>query len=224
MPNTPNLIVMLTYNDRTVENAYEIFEQCKDSSIQYWGFKEEGIPSDEMKRLCSYMKEYKKTTVLEVVAYSEEECMNGARMAVECGCDILMGTLFYDTVNDFCKANNLTYMPFVGKVKDRPSILEGTVEDMINEANSYLKKGVYGFDLLGFRYTGDANKLIEEFVRRVDAPVCIAGSVNSFARLDDIKNTNARFFTIGSAFFENKFDGSFNEQLYKVCQYMNDNE
>ena len=26
----PELIVMLTYNDRTVENAREIFEHCKD--------------------------------------------------------------------------------------------------------------------------------------------------------------------------------------------------
>lgn len=224
MNKSPNLIVMLTYNDRTVENAYEIFEQCKDNKVQYWGFKEEGIPLEEMKRLYSYMKDCGKTTVLEVVAYSEDECMNGAKMAAECGCDILMGTLFYDSVNDFCKANNLKYMPFVGKVKNRPSILDGTVEDMINEANSYLQKGVYGFDLLGYRYTGNANKLIEEFVAKVNAPICVAGSINSFARLDDIKNTKAWAFTIGGAFFENKFDGSFDEQVCKVYQYMNDNE
>ena len=115
-------------------------------------------------------------------------------------------------------------MPFVGKVKNRPSILEGAVEDMINEANSYLKKGVYGFDLLGYRYTGNANKLIDEFVEKVDAPVCVAGSINSLARLADIKNTEAWAFTIGGAFFENKFDGSFDEQVRKVDQYMNDNE
>lgn len=215
---------MLTYNDRTVENAYEIFEQCKDNKVQYWGFKDKGIPLEEMKRLYSYMKDCGKTTVLEVIAYSEDECMNGAKMAAECGCDILMGTLFYDSVNDFCKANSFKYMPFVGKVKNIPSILDGVVEDMINEANSYLKKGVYGFDLLGYRYTGNTNKLIQEFVEKVNAPICIAGSINSFARLDDIKNTKAWAFTIGGAFFENKFDGSFDEQVCKVYQYMNDNE
>lgn len=220
MNKSPNLIVMLTYNDRTVENAYEIFEQCKDSKAQYWGFKEKGIPLEQMKCLYSYMKECGKTTVLEVVAYSESECMDGAKMAVECGCDILMGTLFYDSVNEFCKSNNLKYMPFVGQVKNRPSILEGTVEDMINEANLYLEKGVYGFDLLGYRYTGDANKLIEEFVAKVDHPICVAGSINSFERLDNIKNTKAWAFTIGSAFFENKFGDSFDEQINKVHQYM----
>lgn len=223
MNNNPNLIVMLTYNDRTVENAYEIFEKCKDSKAEYWGFKEEGLQLDEMKKLFSYMNECGKTTILEVVAYSEIECMDGARMAVECGCDILMGTTFYDSVNDFCKSNNLKYMPFVGNVKNRPSILEGSVEEMINEANTYLKKGVYGFDLLGYRYTGNADKLIKEFVEKVNAPICIAGSINSYERLEDIKKTRAWAFTIGSAFFENKFEGSFCEQINNVYQYVNGN-
>ena len=165
MNNNPELIVMLTYNDRTVENAVEIFDQCKNSMAKFWGFKEEGIPLEQMKELYAHMKECGKTTVLEVVAYTEEECMRGAEMAVECGCDILMGTLFFDSINNFCKENGLKYMPYVGKVTERPSILEGTVEGMIEEANRYLEKGVYGFDLLGYRYTGDAVDLIKRFVR-----------------------------------------------------------
>lgn len=44
------------------------------------GFKEVGIPLDEMKELYSYMKQCGKTTFLEVVAYTEEECMEGAKM------------------------------------------------------------------------------------------------------------------------------------------------
>ena len=38
MNNTPKLIVMLTHNDHTVENASEIFESCKHSNAEYWGF------------------------------------------------------------------------------------------------------------------------------------------------------------------------------------------
>ena len=41
MKNNLNLIVMLTHNDKTVKNAYEIFEKCKDSKAEYFGFKEE---------------------------------------------------------------------------------------------------------------------------------------------------------------------------------------
>ena len=220
MENDMNLVVMLTHNDKTVNNAYEIFEQCKDSKAKFWGFKEEPLDIEEMKKLYSSMKKAGKTTVLEVVAYTEDEGLKGAKMAVECGCDILMGTMYYDSINEYCKEHNLKYMPFIGKVKERPSILEGEIDEMVNEANSYLNKGVYGFDLLGYRFVGDATKLNKEFVAKVNAPVCIAGSVNSYERLDELKDSNPWAFTIGGAFFENKFDGNFTEQINKVCDYI----
>lgn len=220
MKNSLNLIVMLTHNDETVNNAHEIFEKCKNSDAKFWGFKEKSIPIEQMKNLYKYMKECGKTTFLEVVEYTEKEGLEGAKIALECGCDILMGTMFFDSINEFCKKNNLRYMPFVGNVTERPSILEGEIDEIIKEANEYLKKGVYGFDLLGYRYTGNAIELNERFVLEVNAPVCIAGSVNGYERLDELKNINPWSFTIGSAFFENKFDGSFEEQINKVCEYV----
>ena len=220
MKNSLNLIVMLTHNDETVNNAHEIFEKCKNSDAKFWGFKEKSIPIEQMKNLYKYMKECGKTTFLEVVEYTEKKGLEGAKIALECGCDILMGTMFFDSINEFCKKNNLRYMPFVGNVTERPSILEGEIDEIIKEANEYLKKGVYGFDLLGYRYTGNAIELNERFVLEVNAPVCIAGSVNGYERLDELKNINPWSFTIGSAFFENKFDGSFEEQINKVCEYV----
>lgn len=211
---------MLTHNDETVNNAHEIFEKCKNSDAKFWGFKEKSLPIEQMKNLYKYMKECGKTTFLEVVEYTEKKGLEGAKIALECGCDILMGTMFFDSINEFCKKNNLRYMPFVGKVTERPSILEGEIDEIIKEANEYLKKGVYGFDLLGYRYTGNAVELNERFVLEVNAPVCIAGSVNGYERLDELKNINPWSFTIGSAFFENKFDGSFEEQINKVCEYV----
>lgn len=220
MKNSLNLIVMLTHNDETVNNAHEIFEKCKNSDAKFWGFKEKSLPIEQMKNLYKYMKECGKTTFLEVVEYTEKEGLEGSKIALECGCDILMGTMFFDSINEFCKKNNLRYMPFVGNVTERPSILEGEIDEIIKEANEYLKKGVYGFDLLGYRYTGNAVELNERFVLEVNAPVCIAGSVNGYERLDELKNINPWSFTIGSAFFENKFDGSFEEQINKVCEYV----
>ncbi len=216
----PELIVMLTYNDITVSNAYEVFEQCKNTKAKYWGFKEEGLPVGEMKRLYSYMKSCGKTTVLEVVAYTEEECLKGAEMAVECNCDILMGTIFSDSVNDFCKKNHLKYMPFVGKITERPSILDGSIDEMIVEGKEYLKKGVFGIDLLGYRYVGDAVQLNRRIASEINAPVCIAGSVNSYQRLNEIAETNACFFTIGSAFFDHAFGDNIAEQINNVVTYM----
>lgn len=167
----PELIVMLTHNDQTVENAREVFESCKNSKARFWGFKEEPLLIQSMKELYSIMKECGKTTFLEVVAYDEEECLAGANTAVECGVDVLLGTMYSDSVNELCKEHGLKYMPFVGTVTGRPSVLEGRLEDMIAEAQKALEKGVYGFDLLGYRYTGDATALNKAFVEAVDAPV-----------------------------------------------------
>lgn len=166
------------------------------------------------------MKDCGKRTVLEVVAYTEKECMQGAEMAAEFGCDILMGTVFSDSVNELCKSCGIRYMPFVGEVSQRPSILRGSLKSMVTEAQKYLAKGVYGIDLLGYRYTGNAEELMDGFVSRVSAPVCVAGSINSYSRLDEIKRISPAAFTIGSAFFENRFGTDICSQINNVCDYI----
>ena len=74
--------------------------------------------------------------------------------------------------------------------------------------------------MLGYRYTGNSYQLNKEFVSRVNAPVCIAGSVNSYERIREVMETKTWAFTIGGGFFENKFKGTFPEQIDKVCDYM----
>ena len=92
--------------------------------------------------------------------------------------------------------------------------------EMIEEAHRYLEKGVFGLDLLGYRYAQDAYELNRKFVAAVPAPVCIAGSINSYRRLDEISEIKPWSFTIGGAFFEQKFQGSIREQIDKVCTYL----
>ena len=65
----------------TLSNAEEIFISCKDSAVKYWGFKEVGIPEDQMIDLVKRMKAAGKTTFLEVVDYTEEGCIAGAELA-----------------------------------------------------------------------------------------------------------------------------------------------
>ena len=220
MHEIPNLVVMLTHHDYTVKNAKEIFEACKASRAQYWGMKEEPLPQDELKSLYAQMKALGKTTVLEVVAYTEEEGLAGARTAALCGCDILMGTTYSDRICTFCRENQIKYMPFVGGVVGRPSVLKGSIDRMIEEANSCLEKGVFGFDLLAYRYEGDPSELIRRFVNEVDAPVCIAGSVDRTARLEELREVQPWGFTIGGAFFEHRFGESFPQQIDRVISCM----
>lgn len=49
----------------------------------------------------------------------------------------LWGLYFLIRLMNFAKKNNLRYMPFVGKVTERPSILEGEIDEIIKEANEY---------------------------------------------------------------------------------------
>lgn len=220
MATTPNLIVMLTHNDFTVANAADIFELCKHSDASFWGFKEQNLPLEQMIQLNSRIKECGKTTILEVVAYTEEEGLIGAETALKCGCDILMGTIYSDTINNFCIKNSLKYMPFVGNITGRPSILSGAIEDILTEAKKYISKGVYGIDLLGYRYNGNAAALNEVLTKNINAPICIAGSINNYQKIDEIKRLKPWGFTIGSAFFNNKFGYSFCEQINNVCNYL----
>ncbi len=217
------LIVMLTHNDYTVENALRIFDTCKYTKANYWGCKEAPLPADHMKELFSYMKAYGKTTFLEVVAYTEKECVEGAVSAVKYGADYLMGTCFFESVNSICCENGIRYMPFVGDISERPSILKGNAADMINEACEYYAKGAFGVDFLGYRYTGDTKMLNRTFLSAManqGIPVCAAGGVNSYEKLDEILELNADMFTIGSGFFEKCFGETFESQVNNVCDYI----
>ena len=220
MQKKPELVVMLTYQDVTVKNARAVFEQCRDSKAKIWGFKEKPLPLKEMQALCAEMKQCGIETALEVVAYTEQEGLAGAETAVACGVDYLMGTKYFDSIHALCREHGLRYLPFVGTVTGRPSVLEGTVSGMVAEARSYLEKGVFGIDLLGYRYTGDGAALNRAFVELVDAPVCIAGSVDSYQRLDELCEAAPWSFTIGSAFFDGRFGGTMREQIDRVCDYM----
>lgn len=217
------LVVMLTNHDVTVPNAQETFESAKDiEQVKYWGFKNVGLPKDQMRALVQSMKAAGKTTFLEVVTYTEEECMDGARTAVECGFDYLCGTLFYESVWEYLKDKNIGYQPFLGKVYGSPSVLEGSMQQIIDQGNSLIAKGIQGFDLLAYRYTGDPEQLAEECVKALGADILIAGSIDSKARLEKVNEIDPWGFTIGGALFNGKFvkGGSFRKNLEEVVRIM----
>ncbi len=218
----PELIVMLTYNDMTVKNAIELFDELKDTPVTHWGFKDVGLPADEMKNLVGKMNTAGKTTFLEVVSLTEEEGLSGAKLAVECGFNILMGTVFFDTINDYLKDKPVKYYPFPGHVHSHPSILDGTIEEIVLHTRSMEAKGVDGMDLLTYRYTGDAPALLTDVVKATRVPVVSAGSIDSYNRIAEVRDTGAWGFTIGTAFFEKKFipDGSFRDNMMAVWDWL----
>jgi hypothetical protein len=221
----PEFILMLTYNDQTVAKAMELFEECKDTPVIHWGFKDVGLPALKMKQLVKAMKQAGKITYLEVVSLSEKEGLAGAKLAVEAGFDVLMGTVFFDSILAFLKDKPIKYYPFPGHVYSHPSILDGDIDKIVEHARFLESKGVQGMDLLSYRYVGDAAALLSAVVAATKVPIVSAGSIESFKRLAEVRDSGAWGFTIGSALFDKKFvpEGSFKDNIIAVCKWLEKN-
>jgi hypothetical protein len=218
----PELIVMLTHHDKTVKDAKKLFIECKDLPVTHWGFKDLGLPRAEMVELVSLMREAGKTTYLEVVSLSEEEGLQGARLAVEAGFDILMGTVYFPSIKEYLQDKPIKYYPFPGQIRGHPSILDGTIVEIVHHARFLESSGADGLDLLTYRYTGNAAQLLPAVVSAVDIPIVSAGSIASYGRIAEVWRAKAQAFTIGSAFFEKKFvpGGGFTENVQAVADWL----
>ncbi len=218
----PELIVMLTHHDKTVPEALELFQRTKDYPITHWGFKDVGISPEEMQTVVTAMKDAGKITFLEVVSLSEEEGLRGARLAVDLGFEILMGTVYFPSIREYLQDKTVRYYPFPGHVHSHPSILDGEIEKIVAHACELEAYGVHGLDLLTYRYTGNAPSLLSQVVRSTRIPVVSAGSIASFERITEVWDSGAWGFTIGSAFFDKQFvpNGSFEENVLAVCNWL----
>ena len=218
----PELIVMLTHHDQTVPDALELFERMKDYPITHWGFKDVGLSAEEMKNVVQAMKDAGKITFLEVVSLSEEEGLRGAQLAVQLGFDVLMGTVFYPSIAEYLKDKPIRYYPFPGHVHSHPSILDGTIDTIVDHACELESFGVHGLDLLTYRFNGEASLLLKLVVQATNIPIVSAGSIATFERIREVWDSGAWGFTIGSAFFDRQFvpNGSLEENVMAVCDWL----
>lgn len=216
------IIIMLTHNDVTVSNAAEIFESCKDLPIKFWGFKDVGLPAEEMAALNRAMKEAGKTTFLEVVTYTEEGCVEGAKLARDCGFDYLTGTVFFPSVLEVIKDTPIQYFPFCGTVGGSPVTLTGTVEEIAADAQRLMDAGVAGVDLTAYRLAEGDPVALTRAVAAVAGKenTIIAGSIGSAERVHLMDEINPFAYTMGSALFDKKFvkDGSFRDNLNELIR------
>lgn len=216
---------MLTHNDKTVKDSMEVFQSCKDLPVKNWGFKDVGIPTDQMKELVNAMKEAGKTTYLEVVTYTEEECLEGAQLAIDCGFDYLTGTIFFPSIVEKLKGTGVKYYPFAGEVGGSPVQLLGTIEEVVADSKRIVAAGADGIDLTAYRFAnGDGTELAEAVADAIGRnKLMIAGSIGNEERMDLMKGLSPKGYTMGSALFDAKFveGGTFRENLEYVLDYMN---
>ena len=223
----PKLILMFTLNDMTVPDAIDYFEQVKDLPVDYFGFKEIGLEPEKMQELTKRIQKAGFESVLEVVEYDEASILGPAQMAVDMGFNYLMGTIYFPSIWDIVgkgKDKKIKYFPFFGNIYDRPSILDGTIDELVEEAKKLEALGADGFDLLLYRYKypEKIDELISRVVKEVKVPVVSAGSINSWERLQATIDQKVWGFTVGGAFFEKKFvpSGSYRDNVKAVVDYL----
>jgi len=219
---------MLTHHDVTVPNALEVFEEVKDTGLKFIGCKDVGLPLDKLKELFSKMKKADMVTFLEVVTYSEEEHFRGVDTAITVQADYLIGGMpwFFERTQRYLKEKRakVKYFPYIGKIEGHPCILKGSVDEIIENGLEFERKGVEGINLLLYRYLGDQNELLNRVVEELHVPIIVAGSVNSFERIDKLKEKDKCIwaFTIGGAIFEKKFveGGEIRDQIISVLEHL----
>ncbi|BCH21670.1 cupin domain-containing protein [Mesorhizobium sp. L-8-3] len=199
-------IFMLTRNDRTVEDASKQLQTALRLGVRHIGFKDIGLPIDQLKSLNQAIKAGGATSYLEVVSLDRESEIVSAKAAVEIGVDILLGGTRVDDVLPIVTGSSLQYFPFPGRISGHPSVLEGTIGEIVESAKALTARdGVHGLDLLAYRSREDVPTLIRQVCAAVSKPVYVAGSIDTPERIAVVKDAGAAGFTIGTAALDGKY-------------------
>lgn len=216
-----HFVLMLTKDDRTVPNALTVYEQVRDTALTYVGFKDIGLPVDEMKALASQIHADKRRVMLEVVSTTREAELRSIRSAIEIEVDYLLGGRHVSDALPLLSGRSIRYFPFCGNTSGHPTRLEGTVEEIVDDARRLAAiSGVHGLDLLSYRFDGDVEELTRRVVRAVPIPVLAAGSIDRPERVRAVCEADVWGFTIGSALFEGKFAKNLLEQQIRMLTEM----
>src|SRR5215211_3016442 len=211
----PEFIFMLTHEDVTVENAFEVHGEIRDVGLRYVGFKDIGLPFDRLKALAEVIHECGQEVMLEVVSEDKRDELRSAQASLDLGVDYLLGGTHAEEVAEILAGSGIRYCPFPGRVVGHPSQLRGGIEEITESARRLAAmEGVSGLDLLAYRYDGDVSAVVGS----VDVPVIVAGSMNSEERIQSLVDAGVWGFTVGSAIFEGRFarGASLREQVQAV--------
>lgn len=205
----PEFIFMLTRHDRTIADALAQLPAVLAAGVRHIGFKDIGLPWAALQRLADAIRAGGAVSYLEVVSEDGASELASARAAVALGVDVLMGGTRPEAVLPLLAGTPIRYYPFVGQVVGHPSVLQGTVEDVVASARRIAAmEGVHGLDLLAYRFAGDAaqvHALMAAVCAAVHKPVVIAGSIHRADRIAAVGASGAGGFTVGTAALDGAF-------------------
>ena len=216
-------IFMLTRNDRTVPDASQQLQTALGLGVRHIGFKDIGLPLKQLKGLNAAIKAGGATSYLEVVSLDRESEIVSAKAAAEIGVDVLLGGTRVDDVLPIIKDTGIQYFPFPGRITGHPSVLEGTIEEIVESARMIAARdGVHGLDLLAYRSAQNVPELMKAVCAAVSRPVYIAGSIASPERIAIVQRAGAAGFTIGTAALDGKYPASGNDVPSQLAAIIRD--
>jgi hypothetical protein len=199
---------MLTENDATVADAIATYDSLRESPVRFVGFKDVGLPIPVLKQLAQRIRADERKVMLEVVATSREAELESIRAALEIGVDYLLGGRHVEDALPLLRGSSVRYFPFAGRTVGHPTVLEGTMDEIVDDARRIAAMpGVHGLDLLAYRFAGEGDpaELTQRVVEAVDVPVIAAGSIDREPRVKSMIDARTWGFTVGSALFQHAF-------------------
>jgi len=200
---------MLTHHDVTVPNALELFEKTNRTGIELLGCKDIGLVFSQLKELFAKARKAGMKTFLEIVTMNEDEHFRGVETAIRIEADNLIGGMpqYTEKTIEYLRGKNshIKFFPYVGKIVEHPCLLRGTIGEIVEDARRTQKLGADGINLLAYRYDGDILTLMSSVQRGIEIPLIIAGNVDSFEKIRQMKRLGIWAFTIGGAIIEKKF-------------------
>jgi len=217
-----DFIFMLTRQDQTVVDALEVFAEIRPLGLRHVGFKDVGVDKGTLHALDQAIKAAGATSYMEVVSTSPEAALQSARVAAEIGIDRLLGGTSVAEILAIIKDCAIAYYPFPGRPMGHPTKLGGTARLVEDQCRRFREMGCAGVDLLAYRATeADPLDLVKAARRGLGGAkgglIC-AGSVDSPARIAELKAAGCDAFTIGSA----AFDGSFSPRKGRLTSQLQD--
>jgi hypothetical protein len=202
-------VFMLTHDDATVADAYDVLSELTGSGLRYVGFKDIGASEETLRTVAGLAHEAGMEVMLEIVTTDRDEELRSLRNAAAIGVDWVLGGTQPDLGVEVLRDAGVAYCPFPGTIEGHPSVLRGSMPEIVDHARRLSDTdGVDGVDLLAYRHeTVDPIALTRAVVEVVDGPVIVAGSVATLRQIADVRDAGAWGFTIGGAIFDGVLPG-----------------
>ncbi len=216
-----HFIFMLTKNDQTVAQARKVYQSIRNTPIQFVGFKDIGLPFEELMLLAQEIRRDGRKIMLEVVSSTRESELRSVEAAARMGVDYLLGGRHAQDAIRILQGTQIQYFPFAGHTIGHPTQLIGSMEEIVEDAKRLASlPGVHGLDLLAYRFAGDVPLLTQRVVDSVKLPVIAAGSIDTQERVQVMRQAGVWGFTVGSALFDGAFiQDAIPQQVNAILQF-----